>query len=122
MYSDIQKITEGFRSKVERDGGLERGTLKFNLGEGVVYIDGNCQPNIVSNEDKPADCTLSTTTDVIRAMIAGQVDGLSALKHGKISLEGDMRIIMAFGPIGVNRSIATPVELLILLLSSIALS
>jgi len=100
----LSMLTEGFRKKIERDGGLEEGTLKIDLTpEGYIYIDGNVSPNVVSNDNKTADCTLTTTAQTLLAMITGQIDGVSAFQHGKITVEGDLRIVMVMGPIGVSR-------------------
>lgn len=103
----LDMITEGFRKKIDRDGGLEEGTLKFVLPpHGCVFIDGSVSPNIISNDDRVADCTVTTEAGTLIAMITGEVDGVRAFREGKILCEGDLRIMMVMGPIGVSRQIA----------------
>jgi putative sterol carrier protein len=101
----LEMLTLGFRLKVARDGGLEDGTLKFVLpNHGFIFIDGNQIPNTVSNDDRIADCTVTTEASTLLAMITGEVDGVRAFRHGKIVCEGDLRILMVMGPIGVSRT------------------
>src|SRR5665213_4381443 len=85
----LQELTDRVRTAVGDDSGLGK-TLKFNLkGDGFIFIDGGT----VSNEDKPADLTLTTTLDDLVAMGEGKLDATSAVMSGRLQLS-DMGLAM----------------------------
>ena len=85
----LDEITERVRAAVGSDSGLGK-SLKFNLkGDGVVLIDGAT----VSNEDKPADLTLTIATDDLVAMGEGKLDPMTAVMSGRLQLS-DMGVAM----------------------------
>jgi uncharacterized damage-inducible protein DinB/putative sterol carrier protein len=85
--SRLDALTERMRAAVGADSGLGK-TLKFNLkGEGFIYIDGG----LVTNEDKPADLTLTVTLDDLRAIGQGKLAPTTAVMTGRLGLS-DMAI------------------------------
>jgi hypothetical protein len=102
MNSKLKRLTEGFKRKVNRDGGLETGSLRFDFGEdGCVLIDGGRFPNHVSNnKSRPAHCTVFTSLETIENMVMGKLDGVGAIRDGHLTVTGDLKKVMAFGPIG----------------------
>jgi len=85
----LQEITDRVRDAVGTDSGLGK-SLKFNLkGDGVVLIDGAT----VSNEDKPADLTLTISTDDLIAMGEGKLEPMTAVMTGRLQLS-DMGLAM----------------------------
>jgi putative sterol carrier protein len=87
--SRLDELTERMKTAVGTDAGLGK-TLKFNLkGEGFVYIDGGT----VTNEDKPADLTLTISMDDLIALGEGKLDPMSAVMTGKLQLS-DMGVAM----------------------------
>ena len=85
----LQELTDRVTKAVGADSGLGK-TLKFNLkGDGVVFIDGGT----VSNEDKPADLTITISMDDLVAMGEGKLDAMSAVMGGKMQLS-DMGLAM----------------------------
>jgi len=68
-------------------------TLKFNMGGEVIYIDGN-NGNVVSTEDKAADCTISVEKDDFIALTTGELNPMMAFMGGKIKVDGDMSVAM----------------------------
>ena len=86
----LDEITDRFKTAVGDDSGLGK-TLKFNLkGDGFVYIDGGT----VTNEDKPADLTLTISSADLEAMGAGKLDAMTAVMTGRLQLS-DMGTAMA---------------------------
>ena len=86
----LQEITERMQTAVGTDSGLGK-TLKFNLkGDGFIYIDGGS----VTNEDKPADLTITISKADLEAMGAGKLDGMTAVMTGKMQLS-DMGLAMS---------------------------
>jgi putative sterol carrier protein len=87
--SRLDELTERMKTAVGTDSGLGK-TLKFNLkGEGFVYIDGGT----VTNEDKPADLTLTITLDNLIALGEGKLDPMTAVMSGQLGLS-DMGVAM----------------------------
>jgi putative sterol carrier protein len=87
--STLQDITDRVREAVGTDSGLGK-SLKFNLkSDGVVLIDGAT----VSNEDKPADLTLTITADDLVALGEGKLDPMTAVMTGRLQLS-DMGLAM----------------------------
>ncbi len=85
----LQDLTDRMKTAVGADSGLGK-TLKFNLkSDGVIYIDGGS----VTNEDKPADLTVTISKDDLVAMGEGKLDAMSAVMGGKMQLS-DMGLAM----------------------------
>jgi putative sterol carrier protein len=85
----LQELTDRVKTAVGTDAGLGK-TLKFNLkGDGFVFIDGGT----VTNEDKPADLTMTISLDDLVAMGAGKLDAMTAVMTGKLQLS-DMGLAM----------------------------
>jgi uncharacterized damage-inducible protein DinB/putative sterol carrier protein len=87
--SRLDALTERMKAAVGADSGLGK-TLKFNLkGEGFIYIDSGS----VTNEDKPADLTLTVTIDDLRAIGQGKLSPTTAVMTGRLRLS-DMGVAM----------------------------
>ena len=83
----LQELTDRMIKAVGDDSGPGK-TLKFDLkGAGFVFIDGGT----VSNEDKPADLTMTISLDDQTAMGDGKLKTMSAVMSGKLVLS-DMRV------------------------------
>ncbi|WP_439813777.1 SCP2 sterol-binding domain-containing protein [Zavarzinia sp. CC-PAN008] len=98
----VANITQRLKEGVGTDSGLGN-TLKFDFqGKGIIYVDGKSAPNTVSNEDKPADCTIKVSIDDFEQIAAGKMDGTTAFMMGKLKVEGNMAVAMKLGPL-LNR-------------------
>jgi putative sterol carrier protein len=94
----LEALTDRIRIAVGADAGLGK-SLKFDLkGEGFVFIDGG----IVSNEDKPADLTLTVTIDDLKALGTGKLSPMGAVMTGRLGLS-DMGV--ATGLLGKMREL-----------------
>lgn len=90
----LQQLTEGLRDRVGEDCGLGA-SVKWDFGDGTfLLLDASQVPNVVSNDDSDADCTLKISIDDFTAMIEGELDGTAAFMTGKLKIEGDMGIAM----------------------------
>ena len=86
----LQEITDRMKAAVGEDSGLGK-SLKFDLKDaGVIHIEGGS----VSNEDKPADLTMTLSMDDLLAIGAGALDPTMAVMTGKLKLS-DMGTAMA---------------------------
>jgi putative sterol carrier protein len=89
----IQEVTDRIKAAVGDDSGLGK-SLKFDLKDaGVIHIDGGS----VTNEDKPADLTMTLSLDDLLAIGAGSLDPTMAVMTGKLKLS-DMGTAMALQP------------------------
>ena len=87
--SQLEQFTDKMRAAVGADSGLGK-TLKYDLkGDGFVHIDGGT----VSNEDKPADLTLTISLDDLGALYSGKLSPMSAVMTGKLKMS-DMGLAM----------------------------
>jgi putative sterol carrier protein len=88
--SRLDELTERMKTAVGADAGLGK-TLKFNLkGEGCVFIDGGK----VTNDDAPADLTLTISMDDLIELGEGRLDPMTAVMTGRLQLS-DMAAAMA---------------------------
>ena len=99
--SIFDDVTEDFRRRIGDDNGVVTKTMKIVMadGEGVVFLDMASTPNTVSNEDKPANLTMTAKMDTVRKLLTAQADGRTLLMTGKLKLKGDIRIAMKMGDI-----------------------
>ena len=80
--SRLDELTARIKAAVGTNSGLGK-TLKFNLkGEGFIYIDSGS----VTNEDKPADLTLTVSIDDLRAIGQGKLSPTTAVMTGRLGL------------------------------------
>jgi len=93
LMATLQEITDRIKGAVGDDSGLGK-SLKFDLKDaGVIHIDGGS----VTNEDKPADLTMTLSLDDLLAIGAGSLDPTMAVMTGKLKLS-DMGAAMALQP------------------------
>jgi putative sterol carrier protein len=94
---DLAELTDRLKSAVSGDTGLNK-TLKLDFGSvGKIFVDPAASD--VSNEDKPADCTLQLSWDDFQQMAAGKLDPTMAFMQGKLKVLGDMSVAMKLQPL-----------------------
>lgn len=97
--TDLATLTEKIRSAVGTDCGLGK-TLKLDLkGDGVIFLDASQSPNVVSNDDNPADTTVSVSLSDFMGIVSGSIDPTMAFMTGKLKVAGDMGAVMKLQPI-----------------------
>ena len=89
----LQEITAKMKEGASKKSAFGN-TVKFSTDQGVVYIDGNSTPPVVSNDDKDADCTLKMDFSDFSDLIDRKLDGMTAFMTGKLKIEGDMGVAM----------------------------
>jgi putative sterol carrier protein len=71
-------------------------SVTFDLkGEGFLHISGSS----VSNDNSPADCTITVSKDDLVSMTKGELDPTTAFMTGRLKIAGDMSAAMALQPI-----------------------
>jgi putative sterol carrier protein len=87
------EVFEQLKEKAEGADAIG-GTLKFEVGDLIVFVNGSGNSNIVSQEDNEADCTISTTAEVLIDLKNGDLNPMMAVMGGKIKISGDMGLAM----------------------------
>lgn len=88
------EISDKVKSQAHRAPAMGK-TLKLVLGDHeIIHVDMTSTPAVVTNEDKEADCTITTTIDTLQAMQNGSVNPMMAVMTGKIKIKGDMAVAM----------------------------
>jgi putative sterol carrier protein len=86
----LQEITSEIRQAIGDDPGLGK-TLKVDLrGDGCIFLDGAA----VTNEDRPADCTLDLSKNDFEDLARGRLDPATALMRGRLRVRGDLSVAM----------------------------
>ncbi|MDP3747042.1 MAG: SCP2 sterol-binding domain-containing protein [Phenylobacterium sp.] len=89
----LQELTQRVKAAVGEDAGLGK-SFKIDLrGEGFIHIDGDA----VTNEDKPADLTVSVKHADLEALGRRQLDPMTAVMTGRLKLS-DMGLAMSLQP------------------------
>ncbi len=90
----LDALTNRIKEKVGTSSGLDA-TIKVDLGsDGVIYLDGKSVPNVVSNVDKDAECTITMTMENFQKLIDGDLDPTTAYMFGKIKVSGNLGLAL----------------------------
>lgn len=89
----LESITEQISQQALKAPSLGK-SIKLNLDEGVVHIDLTGETAVVTNEDKDADCIVSTSIKTLLGLKDGSVNPMMAMMSGKIKIKGDMGLAM----------------------------
>lgn len=78
----LEELTERIRAAATSGAGLSR-TVRLDLkGEGVIHLDGAT----VTNDDRPADLTVTISRADLVALGKGQLDPMRAMMTGRMRL------------------------------------
>lgn len=77
-------------------GGFDDGVAKFVIpGEGAIMVDATG----ARAGDEEADVTLTASSEVFAALMAGDMSAASAFMSGKLSVDGAMGLAMKLGAV-----------------------
>nr|WP_247672537.1 SCP2 sterol-binding domain-containing protein [Aquimarina sp. MMG016] len=91
--SNLENVLSTIQEKAGKADSLNN-TLKFNFGDEQLYIDGTGDKNIVSIDDKDADCQVDVGFDDFMSLIKGELNPMGAVMNGKVKIKGDMGVAM----------------------------
>lgn len=87
-------ITAAVRALSTKLGNGFDGVAKFVIeGEGAIMVDVDG----VRAGDEAADVTLTASTEVFQAMLAGEMNPTTAFMTGKLAVDGSMPMAMQLG-------------------------
>ncbi len=69
-------------------------SIKLVLDEGVVHIDLTGDQPQITNEDKDADTTVTTSIATLDGLRKGDINPMMAMMSGKVKIKGDMGLAM----------------------------
>lgn len=96
----LEKVTAAMSDKVAAKGAIAGKIVTFDFGaDGRVRIDGASVPPVVSNEEGPADCTVTVSLHDFIEMGEGRLNPQMAFMMGKLKIGGDMGIALQLGSI-----------------------
>ena len=89
----LEELTDRIRRAAASDADLDK-SVKLDLkGEGVIHIAGAA----VTNDDKPADLTVTLAKRDLEALGKGELDPVRAMMSGRLKLS-DMGLAMQLQP------------------------
>ena len=89
----LQELTDRIRDAAA-SGVVSDASIKLDLkGDGFVHIARGC----VTNDDAPADLTVTITLSDLRAMAKGELDPTRAMMSGRMRIS-DMALAMKLQP------------------------
>ena len=89
----LEAITEQFQAQAGKLPSLGK-SLKFVFDEGPVLLDMTGDTPAITNEDKEADCTITTSIETLEAIRSGDMNPMMAVMSGKVKIKGDMSLAM----------------------------
>ncbi|MEM6378311.1 MAG: SCP2 sterol-binding domain-containing protein [Bacteroidota bacterium] len=90
---NLADVTKIFEDNAAKATGMEK-AMKFVLDQGVIHIDFTGDNPSVTNEDKDADCTITTSVETLDGIRTGKVNPMMAVMTGKVKIKGDMSLAM----------------------------
>lgn len=69
-------------------------SIKFVLDDQCIHLDGKGDKNVISTDDKEADCVISTDLNTFQKLQDGSLNPMMAVMSGKIKIKGDMGVAM----------------------------
>ncbi|MCY7357854.1 MAG: SCP2 sterol-binding domain-containing protein [Rudanella sp.] len=94
----LQELTDQIRLKATHADGLDA-TIKLATDQGPIFIDARQSPAVVTNDDSPADTTITVTVADLMKLGTGDMNPMMAFMTGKLKVQGDMGVAMKMGQI-----------------------
>ena len=89
-FNEILEVIRGSASKNPPIGS----TVKFNLDDHVIFIDGRGDSNEVNNKNEEAACTITVSRKDFTEIITGKLNPMMATIQGKMRISGDMGLAL----------------------------
>ena len=86
----VADFTRGMQKLVSNHPQLNTRIKLVIEDDGVIFIDGNSNPNSVCNEDKDSDVTLWMSLKTLNRLYRRELNPAAAVMTGKIKLDGNV--------------------------------
>jgi putative sterol carrier protein len=90
---NLEAIYTGIKEKAANLDSIGA-TLKMVVDDQIIYVDGTGDNNVVSQDDKDADCVITTSMDTMKELLSGNSNPMMAVMMGKVKIKGDMGVAM----------------------------
>ena len=90
---NLESILAGIQEKAKQQDPIGA-TLKLKVDDHILYLDGTGNSNVITQEDKDANCFVTVSMDTMKKLIAGDINPMMAVMTGKIKIKGDMGVAM----------------------------
>ena len=98
----LETVTDQIRQRLQAASNIKV-RVKFDFGDdGVVFVDSNQNPAIISHEDAEADTTLACSIDTFEKILDGTQDPNLAFMMGKLKIRGSMGLALKLNAILEN--------------------
>ncbi len=92
-FMSYESTLEAFQKRAVTSPVLGK-SIKFDFGDQHIFIDGTGEQNIVTGEDKDADCVVNVTLENLEKLVKGDLNPMTAFMMGKLKVKGDMSVAM----------------------------
>jgi acyl-CoA dehydrogenase len=89
----LDAVISDLKAKAESSNPLGT-TVKFDLGETKIHVDGTGTTNVISHDDNEAACTISVSEADFIALVKKELNPMNAFMGGKMKIKGDMGVAM----------------------------
>ena len=94
LYSYVMEIEILRQNLAEKVKGVDPigNTLKFNLDDDIMLVDGRGDRNIISGDDIEADCTITMSMETYLKLQRKEIKPFMATITGKIKVKGNIAV------------------------------
>lgn len=90
---DLDTIIAGMNAKAAGVSPIGA-SIKFQLDDHIVHVDGTGDANVISTDDKEADCVIISSMETFKGLQSGDLNPMMAVMSGKVKIKGDMGVAM----------------------------
>jgi len=90
---DLDSILAGINTQAASAAPIGS-SIKFQLDDHIIYVDGTGDTNVISTDDKDADCVIISTMETFKGLQSGDLNPMMAVMSGKVKIKGDMGVAM----------------------------
>ncbi len=89
----LEELTHQFSKTAAKAPAMGK-SIKFVFEQGPIHIDLTDEEAKVTNEDKAADCVITTRIETLDAIRKGEMNAMMAVMNGKVKIKGDVGLAM----------------------------
>ena len=99
LEPNLASVTDEMRRRVGEDSGFGH-TVRFDFGEdGLLFIDAKTVPNVVNNDEAPADAVIGVKIGDFCKIADGTKSPAAAFMAGRLKVAGNVGVSWKLGSI-----------------------